>query len=102
MTDPKHGGRPAARPKQTCPMTGLQACYLDPRTQVPFANAGAYQTLTNVLEHCFIWSERLECYVGKEGERMATDRCTNITNINGTAKEKRKDTEMESKAMDTS
>jgi len=61
----------AARPKQTCPLTGLQARYLDPRTNVPFANVRAYQTLTKILKHDYIWSETLRCYVGVEGGRRA-------------------------------
>lgn len=31
----------------------------------------AYETLTNVLKHEYVWSERLGRYVGKEGERRA-------------------------------
>ena len=61
----------AARPKQICPLTGLQARYLDPRTNVPFANVRAYQTLTKILKHEYIWSETLQCYVGTDGERRA-------------------------------
>jgi len=64
-------GRPLSRPKQTCPLTGLQARYLDPRTNVPFANVRAYQTLTKILKHDYIWSETLRCYVGAEGGRRA-------------------------------
>jgi hypothetical protein len=60
-----------ARPKQTCPLTGVQAKYLDPRTNVPFANVRAYQTLTKILKHDYIWSGSLKCYVGAEGEKRA-------------------------------
>jgi hypothetical protein len=52
-------------------LTGLPAFYLDPRTNVPYANVHAYETLSKVLMHEYVWSERLGCYVGKEGERRA-------------------------------
>lgn len=54
------------RPKQTCLLTGLPARYLDPRTGVPYANAKAYQILTRILAHRYIWSESLGCYIGAE------------------------------------
>lgn len=62
---------PQARPRQTCPLTGLPARYLDPRTKVPFANARAYETLTRVLAHRFVWSAELGCYVGAEDDTHA-------------------------------
>jgi vacuolar protein sorting-associated protein 72 len=65
------GCMPLARPKQTCPLTGLPASYLDPRTNVPYANVRAYETLTKILQHEYVWSEQLGCYVGQEGERRA-------------------------------
>jgi hypothetical protein len=63
--------RPSARRKQICPLTGLPARYLDPRTGVPFANIRAYQILTGILDHEYIWSETLGCYIGSEGSRHA-------------------------------
>ncbi|KIK94688.1 hypothetical protein PAXRUDRAFT_827755 [Paxillus rubicundulus Ve08.2h10] len=57
-------GRPLARPTRTCPITGLSGKYLDPRTNVPFANVGAYEVLTRVLKHEFVWCKDLGCYVG--------------------------------------
>ena len=60
-----------ARPKQSCPLTGLHAKYLDPRTNVPYANVRAYKTLTKILDHGYVWSESLGRYVGEEGERRA-------------------------------
>jgi vacuolar protein sorting-associated protein 72 len=52
-----------ARPRQTCPITGRQAHYLDPRTGVPYADSNAYKVLTQILQHGYIWSPSLGCYV---------------------------------------
>ncbi|KAG7448035.1 uncharacterized protein BT62DRAFT_946914 [Guyanagaster necrorhizus] len=65
-------GRPISRPKQICPLTGQPAPYLDPRTGVPFANICAYETLTKLLNHQFVWSTALGCYV-REEEPTAED-----------------------------
>jgi hypothetical protein len=54
-----------ARPRQTCPITGRQAHYLDPRTGVPYADSNAYKVLTQILQHEFIWSPTLGCYVDR-------------------------------------
>jgi hypothetical protein len=54
---------------QSCPLTGLVAKYLDPRTNVPFANVKAYQALTGILNHQYIWDDSLGCYVASEEER---------------------------------
>jgi hypothetical protein len=51
-----------ARSKTQCPITGSVAKYVDPRTGVPFASVEAYNTLTKVLEHQFVWSKELCCY----------------------------------------
>ncbi|KAK0210991.1 YL1 nuclear protein-domain-containing protein [Desarmillaria ectypa] len=59
-------GRPTSRPKQMCPLTGQPALYLDPRTGVPFANIWAYEMLTKLLNHEFVWSTALRCYVRQE------------------------------------
>ncbi|KAK0239889.1 YL1 nuclear protein-domain-containing protein [Armillaria nabsnona] len=59
-------GRPTSRPKQMCPLTGQPASYLDPRTGVPFSNIWAYETLTKLLNHEFVWSTALGCYVRQE------------------------------------
>ncbi|KAI0271730.1 YL1 nuclear protein-domain-containing protein [Gloeopeniophorella convolvens] len=56
-------GRPLTRPVQTCPITGRPARYLDPRTNVPYATPAAYQTLTMILKHEYVWSHALGCYV---------------------------------------
>ncbi|KAJ7726064.1 YL1 nuclear protein-domain-containing protein [Mycena maculata] len=58
--------RPMARPIPTCPLTGLPAHYRDPRTGVPFANLSAFQTLTRVLNHEYVWSPELGAYVRQE------------------------------------
>lgn len=56
----------AARPKQMCPITGKIAHYLDPRTGVPYADLGAFRTLTKILNHEYVWNEGLGCYVHEE------------------------------------
>ncbi|KAI0761163.1 hypothetical protein BD413DRAFT_248733 [Trametes elegans] len=56
-----------ARPVQICPITGQPARYLDPRTNVPYADLGAYRVLSGVLRHEYVWSATLGCYVSKEG-----------------------------------
>ena len=52
-----------ARPRQTCPITGRQAHYLDPRTGVPYADSNAYKVLSQILQHEYVWSPSLGCYV---------------------------------------
>ena len=55
-----------------CPITGRPARYLDPRTNVPFADTQAYDTLTKLLSRQqFVWSETLGCYTGTEGGTRA-------------------------------
>ncbi|KAG5636002.1 hypothetical protein H0H81_009429 [Sphagnurus paluster] len=63
-------GRPLSRPRQTCPITGRQARYRDPRTGVPYADAHAYRVLTRLLNHEFAWSPALGCYVGVDESRV--------------------------------
>ncbi|KAI1790488.1 YL1 nuclear protein-domain-containing protein [Ganoderma leucocontextum] len=60
-------GRPLARPTQICPITGKAAKYLDPRTNVPYADLDAYRVLSMVLRHEHVWSPTLGCYVSREG-----------------------------------
>jgi YL1 nuclear protein C-terminal domain len=88
-----------ARVTQTCPLTGLPAPYLDPRTNVPFANLRAYDTLTKLLKHEYVWSDRLGCYLNKEGERRAMGI---EGRVKGRAKEKEKTWTLGSDAMDVS
>ncbi|KAL0579773.1 hypothetical protein V5O48_002267 [Marasmius crinis-equi] len=57
--------RPLSRLRQTCPITGLQAKYLDPRTGVPFADVQAYEVLTGLISHDYVWSPELGCYTRK-------------------------------------
>lgn len=52
-----------ARVKQRCPITGEIAPYLDPRTGIPFADVEAYKILTDLLEHGYVWSPELGCYI---------------------------------------
>lgn len=54
--------RPLSRVRQTCPITGLQAKYLDPRTGVPFADVRAYKAITGLLSHTYVWCPELGCY----------------------------------------
>ncbi|KAN0082575.1 YL1 nuclear domain containing protein [Tylopilus felleus] len=57
-------GRPLSRPVRICPITGQPAKYCDPRSNVPFANVGAYEVLTNVIGRGYVWCSALGCYVG--------------------------------------
>jgi len=65
--------RPLSRPKRTCPITGKQANYFDPRTGVPYADVRAYKVLTGILNHEYVWSPTMRCYVGKEESTAATN-----------------------------
>lgn len=53
-----------ARPVRTCSITGQPAKYLDPKTNVPFANVGAYEVLAKVIGRGYVWCSALGCYVG--------------------------------------
>lgn len=55
-----------ARPKERCPITGLAASYLDPRTGTPYANVYAFQEIGKVLQHEYVWNGEFGCYVGQE------------------------------------
>ncbi|KAI0757544.1 YL1 nuclear protein-domain-containing protein [Daedaleopsis nitida] len=66
-------GRPFARPTRTCPITGRVAKYLDPRTNVPYADLGAYRVLSAVFRHEYVWSPDLGCYVSREGSVFAQE-----------------------------
>jgi vacuolar protein sorting-associated protein 72 len=52
-----------ARPVQLCSVTGRPARYLDPRTSIPYATPAAYRTLTMILNHEYVWSHALGCYL---------------------------------------
>lgn len=56
----------SALPRERCPITGLAANYLDPRTGVPYANVFAFQEIDKILEHDYIWNTEFGCYVGQE------------------------------------
>ncbi|KAK7468373.1 hypothetical protein VKT23_002889 [Stygiomarasmius scandens] len=60
--------RPLSRPTQTCPITGLPAKYLDPRTGVPFADVRAFKVLTGLMRHEYVWEGGLGCFVGCKAE----------------------------------
>jgi YL1 protein len=52
-----------ARPVQLCSITGRPARYVDPRTSVSYATPTAYRTLTMILNHEYVWSQALGCYL---------------------------------------
>lgn len=52
-----------ARPRQTCPITGRQAHYLDPRTGVPYAESYAYKVLGQLLRHEYVWNPSMGSYL---------------------------------------
>ncbi|KAJ7178650.1 YL1 nuclear protein-domain-containing protein [Mycena crocata] len=58
--------RPISRPIQICPLTGRAARYRDPRTGVPFADVAAFETLTRVLNHEYVWSPQIGAYIRQE------------------------------------
>lgn len=58
--------RPMSRPRERCPVTGLAANYVDPRTGIPYANVFAYQEISKILQHDYVWNEEFGCYVGQE------------------------------------
>lgn len=62
-----------ARPRERCPITGLPAIYIDPRTGTPYANVQAFQEISKVLKHEYVWSEELGCYVGPDDEDQYED-----------------------------
>lgn len=64
---------PIGRITHTCPITGLPAPYLDPRSGVPFANAYAYQILSRILKHEFIWDETLGRYTAAADIQAAAE-----------------------------
>jgi hypothetical protein len=49
----------------------MAANYLDPRTGIPYANVFAFQEISKILEHDYVWNEEFGCYVGQE--EAATD-----------------------------
>lgn len=56
-------GRPLSRPVQLCSITGRPARYVDPRTSLPYATPAAYRILTKILNHEYVWSHALGCYL---------------------------------------
>lgn len=53
-----------------CPITGkVPAPYKEPTSGVPFADVAAYNVLMELLDHQYVWSPRLGCYVGKDEEK---------------------------------
>ncbi|KAI0053181.1 hypothetical protein FA95DRAFT_1586223 [Auriscalpium vulgare] len=66
-------GRPLTRYIPTCPITGQPAHYLDPRTNVPYATPAAYDVLTQLLKHEYVWSATMGSYVAHESERARVE-----------------------------
>jgi len=58
--------RPLSRPIPICQITGRAARYRDPRTGVPFADVEAFQTITRLLNHEYVWSAEIGAYVRQE------------------------------------
>ena len=52
-----------ARPVQLCSITGRPARYVDPRTSLPYATPAAYRILSMILNHEYVWSHALGCYL---------------------------------------
>ena len=53
-----------------CPITGkTPAPYKEPTSNVPFGDVTAYKVLMELLDHGYVWSPRLGCYVGKDEEK---------------------------------
>lgn len=48
-----------------CPITGLPAKYIDPKTNVPYANVDAFKKIRACLNHKAIWSSDMKVYVGE-------------------------------------
>lgn len=51
-----------------CPITAKVACYKDPATGVPFADATAFRTLRQCLDHSIVWSEVCNAFVTMPGQ----------------------------------
>lgn len=68
-----HVNNRTARPKTICPVTGQVARYLDSRTGVPYANIAAFDVLTSLLNHEYVWSKDLGCYVQKVEATQRSD-----------------------------
>jgi hypothetical protein len=65
-----------------CPITGTAAPYRDPRTGVPFATLKAYSVITKILNHEYVWSPTLGCYMAPydvaEGTQIDNEGSGNI------------------------
>ena len=63
-----------ARPVQSCPITGkIPAPYKEPTSGVAFGDVTAYKVLMELLDHGYVWSPRLGCYVGKDEKILEGD-----------------------------
>jgi hypothetical protein len=40
---------------------------------VPYANVYAFKEITKVLQHQYVWSQELGCYVGRKDEGVFED-----------------------------
>ncbi|KAI9278819.1 YL1 nuclear protein-domain-containing protein [Phascolomyces articulosus] len=58
--------RPTRPTKPTlCPITGMHAKYLDPKTNVPYSNLEAYKMIQRCLNNKMAWSSDYKVYVGE-------------------------------------
>ncbi|KAI9510690.1 YL1 nuclear protein-domain-containing protein [Russula earlei] len=65
-------GRPLSRPVRTCPISGRPARYIDPRTRIPYSTPAAYRTLTMILNHEYVWSHALGCYLTRTEKSLVS------------------------------
>ncbi|GAA94211.1 uncharacterized protein L969DRAFT_102509 [Mixia osmundae IAM 14324] len=49
-----------------CAITGLPSNYKDPKSGVPYAVPSAYPVIRDTLNHKYVWSPVLDCYVSRE------------------------------------
>jgi len=62
-----------SRPRERCPVTGLAANYMDPRTGIPYANVFAFREIGKILNHDYVWNNEFGCYVGQEEVEVVSD-----------------------------
>ena len=70
-----------ARPVVKCPLTGRPAIYRDPRSGVPYANVEAYQTLSKIIAHEYIWNEELQCYTASDRSLQIEEEITMVVRL---------------------
>jgi vacuolar protein sorting-associated protein 72 len=68
---PTRAAKTVRAAQELCPVTALPVRYRDPGTGIAYANALAYKKLQDLLEHKYVWSSMLGCYVGREDSMPA-------------------------------